>query len=412
MPEYAYEALTDQGTVTRGEATASSELELEGQLRQQGHYLIRAEPRESGDRDGSTGAPAPRARTTDGVVPRRDLLAFTEYLWGASQAGIPILTTLSDLELQLESPRMRQITAELRGAMAEEGKTLSEAMADHPRAFSRLYISTVEAGEATGQMDYALRQLVDYLEWHREITLQVRQATTYPVIVLLVMGALIALLVAFVYPRLLPIFQGFGVELPWPTRMVMATGEFLRSRWSWLLAGTATAVAGWALIGRTKAGRLHIDSLKLRMPVFGPLIHEIEMARLVTYMGLFYRTGVDLLRALTLLEQMTGNARVAAAVRTARLEIAGGDSIAHAFASTGLFPTVVIRSFALGEATGKLDESLERARVYYDREVPAAVRRMVTALQPLLIVVLGGVLGVVAMSIFLPILQIYENIGP
>jgi type II secretory pathway component PulF len=410
VPEYAYEALTDQGTVTRGEATASSELELEGQLRRQGHYLIRAEPR-AGD-GGSGGAPPPQPHRTDGAVPRNDLLAFTEYLWGATQAGIPILTTLSDLELQLESRRMRQITAELRAAMAEEGKTLSEAMADHPRAFSRLYISTVEAGEATGQMDYALRQLVDYLEWHREITLQVRQATTYPIIVLLVMGALVALLVVFVYPRLLPIFQGFGVDLPWPTRMVMATGELLRTRWSWMLAGVAAAVGGWILIGRTATGRMRIDTLKLRMPVFGALIQEIEMARLVTYMGLFYRTGVDLLRALTLLEQMMGNARVAAAVRTARTEIAGGDSIAHALASTGLFPTVVIRSFALGEATGKLDESLERARVYYDREVPAAVRRMVTALQPLLIVVLGGVLGVVAMSIFLPILQIYQNIGP
>jgi type IV pilus assembly protein PilC len=167
----------------------------------------------------------------------------------------------------------------------------------------------------------------------------------------------------------------------------------------------------WRLYGRTTVGRLRIDTLKLKMPIFGRLNHELEMARLVTYMGLFYRTGVDLLRGLALLEQMMTNARIARAVGQARAEIAGGDSIAHALASTKLFPTVVIRSFALGESTGKLDESLERARVYYAREVPAAVRRMLTALQPVLIVFLGGILGLVAMSIFLPILEIYKSVG-
>ena len=406
MPQFAYEALTEQGTIERGETGASSEVELEGRLRDQGRYLIRAEPRAEG------AAPAAAARKrTDGKVNRKELLAFTEYLWGSTQAGIPILTTLADIEVQLESPLMRTITAELRESMAEEGKTLSEAMAEHPKAFTRLYVATVEAGETTGQLDYAVQQLVDYLEWNREITLQIRQATMYPVIVLCAMGGLVTLLVTFVYPRLLPVFEGFDVELPWPTRVVMATGNFLRADWPFLVGGIAAALFLWRLYGRTESGRLRIDTFKLKMPVFGRLMHELEMARLVTYMGLFYRTGVDLLRGLALLEQMMTNRRVARAVAQARQQISGGDSIAHALAQTKLFPTVVIRSFALGESTGKLDESLERARMYYAREVPASVRRMLTALQPVLIVFLGGIIALVARSIFVPIIRIYQSVG-
>jgi len=407
VPRFAYEALTEEGTIERGQTGAASETELESRLREQGQYLIRAEPREEGD---APAAAAARKRT-DGKVNRKDMLAFTEYLWGSTQAGIPILTTLADIELQLDSQLMRTITAELRESMAEEGKTLSEAMAEHPKAFSRLYITTVEAGETTGQLDYAVQQLVDYLEWNREITLQIRQATMYPIIVLCAMGGLVMLLVTVVYPRLLPVFEGFDVELPWPTRVVMGTGNFLRADWPFVLGGVVAFALLWRLYGRTERGRLRIDTFKLKMPVFGRLMHELEMARLVTYMGLFYRTGVDLLRGLALLEQMMTNQRVARAVGQARAEISGGDSIAHALAQTKLFPTVVIRSFALGEATGKLDESLDRARMYYAREVPASVRRMLTALQPVLIVFLGGIIALVALSIFVPIIRVYESVG-
>ena len=406
MPRFAYEALTERGTIERGETGAASEIELETRLREQGQYLIRAEPREETD------APSASVRKrTDGKVNRKDLLAFTEYLSGSTQAGIPILTTLGDIEAQLDSQLMRTITAELRESMAEEGKTLSEAMAEHPRAFNRLFVATVEAGETTGQLDYAVQQLVDYLEWHREITLQIRQATMYPIIVLCTMAGLVALLVTVVYPRLLPVFEGFDVELPWPTRMVMGAGSFLREEWPFLLGGVVAFVVLWRVYGRTESGRLRIDTMKLKMPVFGRLMHELEMARLVTYMGLFYRTGVDLLRGLALLEQMMTNQRVARAVGQARADISGGDSIAHALAATKLFPTVVIRSFALGESTGKLDESLERARMYYAREVPASVRRMLTALQPVLIVFLGGIIALVALSIFVPIVRVYQSVG-
>lgn len=409
MPEFAYEALTSSGLVLHGRMSVADELELEVRLREQGRFLIHSRPQ--GEAPPADARQLRPAKPTDGKVKPQELLAFSEYLWGSVQAGIPILTTLSDLEVQLGSKRLRKITAELRDGMMHDGKSLSEAMSDHPRAFPELYIGTIEAGELSGQLDYALGQLVGFLEWRQEINLQLRQATAYPAIVFTVMVGLVLVLVSFVYPRLSPVFTSFDVQLPLATRIVMAVGNFLRGQWHFLVGGVVGTALAMRLWYATRSGRLALDSAKLRMPLFGPLLHQVEMARVVTYLGLFYRTGVDLIKGLVLMERIIPNRRISVAIRGARDAIMSGDSLAHAFGATNMFPLVVIRSLALGEATGKLDDSLQRARKYYEREGPAAVRRMLSALQPLLIILLGGLLLIVALSIFLPILAIYQNIG-
>ena len=402
MPEFAYEALTEAGTVTRGAMPASSETELEERLRSQGSYLIRVVP---SDRS------AARTRRTDRAIERRELVGFTEYLAASVQAGIPILSTLDDVSARMQSRTGQRIVEEVRTAMAEEGKSLSEALGEHPRAFTPLYVSTVSAGEASGHLDYALLQLVEYLEWQQEIRSQLRQATLYPAMVLLLMAGLVGILVGFVFPRLYPVLNTFDVSLPWPTRLIMGLALFIQTQWVLLLGGTIGLVVTLFLIRRTPRGRLFLDGLALRVPVFGGLVHQINMARFVTYLALFYRTGVELLQGLTLVENMMENQVVARAVRRAREAVARGETMASAFSATGLFPTIVTRSIALGETTGSLDTALARSKAYYDREVPASVRRMLTALQPLLVVLMGGVIVVIALSIFLPILTIYQSIG-
>lgn len=413
MPDYLYQALTNTGTVEKGRLSAHSEEALESLLRDRGHYLISASPTEAPTPEEEAEAARlsiPRAR--DARVARKELLAFTEYLWGSAQAGLPILTTLEDVEYQIDSKPLRSIIETIRLTMLEEGKSLSEAMAEYPKAFPQLYVGTIQAGETTGQLDYVLGQLVDYLEWQQEIGIQVRQATLYPAIVFFLMIALIVLLVAYVYPRLTPIFNGYNVELPLPTQIILGSGEFARDNWPFALIVISTTIFGLMLFNRTPGGRLLLDSWKLRIPIFGKLFHEMEMARVVTYMALFYRTGIDLLRGMELLEGIIKNAKVSRAIRHARKDIAGGSSVAQAMTETGLFPRIVVRSFAMGESTGKLDESLERARIYYAREVPAAVKRMLGALQPMLIIVIGGIVALVALSIFLPVVQIYQNLSP
>ena len=401
MPQFWYEALTATGRVEQATMAATSEEDLAERLRENGSFLVRSRP-----------APKPAAaKKTDGRIDKKHLLALLEYMAGAAQVGMPIMTTLSDVEPRLESKKLRKIVAEMRDSMSLEGKSLSEAMAEHPKAFEAFYISTIEAGEASGQLDYVLAQLVKHLDWQQTIGAQIKQAVLYPIIIVVAIAGLLLVLVGFVFPKLLPVLVSQGTVLPLPTRVVLKTSELIRAYW--MIWSTAIA-AGVVLLGigrRTPATRVKLDALILRIPVFGELISQVNMARLVTYLALFYRTGVEIVYSLELSERLVGNRAIARAVAGVRTAITGGESLATAFGASPLFPPMVVRSVALGEVTGHLDESLGRASVYYEREIPAAVRRMVTILQPALIAVMGGAVLLVGLAIILPILGIYESIG-
>ena len=402
MPDFFYKALTNTGEVHTGWMTAPDERDVEERLRSGGSYLVSAEER----------AQAKKAPThTDGRVNRKQLLAFVEYLAGSAQVGMPILTTLTDVGGRLESKLLRKIVGELHYALSEEGKSLSEAMAQHPIAFPTVYIATIEAGEASGRLDFVLHQLVEYLDWQETISGQVKQATMYPLIVLSAVGGLIILLVTFVFPRILPVLLSRTTVLPLPTRIVMAVSGALRTYWWILMLLIGGGVFGFRILRKTDRGSLAIDRVLLNLPIFGRLLHEVNMARVVTYLGLFYRSGVEVILAMSLVERMLTNRIVANAVRAARDAVEGGATMAAAFSQGSMFPSVVIRSVALGETTGQLDESLARATAYYAREVPAAVRRLITALQPALIVTMGSVVLLVALAMILPILSIYNQIG-
>jgi type II secretory pathway component PulF len=399
LPQFWYKAVTGSGAVAEGWIEAPSEVVVEEELRRKGEFLISVEER------------AKKKKVTDGKIDRKELLAMLEYLSGSFAAGIPLLATLDDVPKRLRSPKLKTIIGEVRFAVAEEGKSLSDALAEHPLAFPTLFVSTIQAGEASGQLSFALQQLVEYLDWQETIGASVRQATMYPIVVMVAISLLVAGLLGFVFPRIVPILRMRGGALPLPTRMVMGLSEFVREGW-WiiLLALVVVSVIVW-LMRRTDAGRMALDSAILKIPAVGEFILEVNMARVVTYLGLFYRTGVDLLHSLLLVEQMTTNRVVGRVVRDARELIAGGESIASAFGRSPYVPVVVMRSLALGEQTGRLDESLERAKLYYAREIPAAVRRVVTLIQPTMIIILGSVILTVALAIMLPILNIYNTIG-
>lgn len=399
MPEFWYKALAGNGAVEEGWMNAASETGVEEELRRKGAFLITAEQR------------ARQQQITDGPVERKELLAFLEYLAGSFTAGLPLLTILDDVPRRLRSKRLKAIVHEVRHAVAEEGKSLSDALAEHPRAFPRVFISTIQAGEASGQLAFSLQQLVEHLDWQENISASVRQATMYPLVVLGAVALLVVGLIGFVFPRILPILRMRDVELPWPTLIIMNTSLFMRNYWWLIVTVAAIAVLGVVLLRRSDKGRYTLDRAILMIPVFGQLMLEVNMARVVTYLGLFYRTGVDLLQSLLLVEQMATNRVVAAVVRTAREEITGGSTIANAFSRSPLVPTVVMRSLALGETTGRLDESLARAQAYYAREIPAAVRRVITLIQPAMIVMLGAIVLIVALAIMLPILNIYNTLG-
>lgn len=399
MPDFWYQAVTGSGSVEEGFMTAPSEIQVEEQLRKQGAFLVKAQVRSR-----------PR-RVTDGKVDRKELLAFLEFLAGSFTAGIPLLTILDDVPRRIRSPKLKTIITEVRNAVADEGKSLSEAMAEHPRAFPQLFIATIQAGEASGQLAFSLEQLVEYLDWQENISGSVRQATMYPIVVLGAVSLLVIGLVGFAFPRLIPILRMRDVELPLPTKIIMTSSLLMRDHWMLLLLGIVAIVVLVIAVRRNERGRYITDAAILKIPAIGQFIVEVNMARVVTYLSLFYRTGVDLLQSLLLVEQMVTNRVIGRLVREARERISGGETIAGAFGHSPLVPIIVMRSLALGESTGQLDASLERAKLYYNREIPAAVRRVVTLIQPAMIVILGGVILLVALAIMLPILNIYNTIG-
>jgi type IV pilus assembly protein PilC len=399
VPDYWYKALTGSGAVQEGWMSAPSEVQVEEALRNQGAFLVEAQQRDR-----------PR-RITDGTVERKELLAFLEYLAGSFSAGIPLLTTLDDIPQRLRSAKLKTIVGEVRTAISEEGKSLSEAMADHPKTFPALFIATIKAGEASGQLAYALQQLVEYLDWQENISASVRQATMYPLVVITAVTMLVVGLVGFVFPRIIPVLRTRDVELPLPTKIIMTASLIIRDHWGVVLAVIAVLVVSFLILRRSERGRLFLDTLILRLPGVGRFVVEVNMARVITYLSLFYRAGVDLMTSLLLVEQMATNKVVANIVRDARIRIEGGETMASAFGRSPLVPVIVLRSLALGESTGHLEESLERAKMYYSREIPAAVKRVVTLIQPAMIVILGGVILLVALAIMLPILNIYNSIG-
>ncbi len=402
MPNYWYKALTGAGTVEQGWITAPDEAEVEERLRASGSFLIEARAKEK---------PKTATTVTDGAVPRKQLLAFMEYLASSVQVGMPLLTTLSDVETRLENRRLRKIIGEVRESISEQGRSLSEALAMHPRAFPDMYVTTIQAGEASGRLDFVLTQLVAYLDWQETISGQIRQATMYPMIVLGAIGMLILILIGYVFPKIIPVLQSRTAELPLPTKIVMAASAFLRAEGIILLVVLVASFLIYRVMrSRPTLGKF-MDGIQLRMPIVGDFVRNVNMARMVTYLGLFYRSGVEIILALTLVERMIANRVVAAAVNRVRLEIEGGETMAAAFGRNPLFPPIIVRSVALGETTGQLDESLARAQTFYEREVPSAVRRMITALQPALIMVMGSVVLLVALAMILPILSIYQSIG-
>jgi type II secretory pathway component PulF len=300
---------------------------------------------------------------------------------------------------------------EIRFAVAEEGKSLSAALAEHPKAFPELYVGTIRAGEASGELGFALRQLVEYMDWQEGISSQLKQATAYPTIVLGAVSMLVVGLLYFVFPRITPLLRVRDIQLPLPTRIILAASTFVRNDWAIVLGLIVAVSVGIFILRRSERGSIFLDQVVLRIPVVGPVLRDIYMARIVTYLSLFYRTGVELVLSLTIVERIIENRVIARDIARARELVTEGVSMAAAFGQSSYFPPVVIRAIALGEATGNLDTALTRAKDYYEREIPGAVKRMIVVLQPLMIAFIGLVILMVALAIILPILNIYNSIG-
>lgn len=402
MPRYAYRAVDPQGRRVSGVLEASSEQAVDQALIQQGLYVIAVTEREQ--QQARPGQP-----TTSLRISRRDLITFTVHLATVLSSGIPLTAGLGDFAQDAPNARLKKVAESIR-ASVESGATLSEAMARLPGAFPEMYVHMVHAGEQTGRVDAVLFDLVTHLEWQSSLISQVRTASVYPLMILGGIAVLMVIMVVFVLPRFIQTFVRVNVPLPRPTRIMLGIGGFLTDYWFLLLLAGIVAYVAYRVMAKTPDGRYVLDRVKLEIPVVGEVMRRLAMGRFSRTFEALYRAGVDFALAMSVVERVVGNAVIGRAIREARQKVLAGTSLAAALQATGEFPPLVLRMIATGESAGNLDQTLNRVTQYYDREVPASVRRLFTVLESLTYVVLAvAVLGM-ALALYSPLYTLLQNL--
>lgn len=399
MPRFSYQARSRAGQRVNGVMLAENEDQLVLTLREMDLYLIAAKPEGS-----STSGYISRK------VRRRELINFTVQLSTAIGAGIPILQTFQGLEEQTTNRKMKRaieaITEDLRG-----GSSISLALSRHPHIFSDVYVSMVRAGEVSGNLVKVLQNVTVFLEWQDNLASEIKRATIYPATVMVAVLVLIGLLLGFVFPKILPIIQNLKVPLPFITRAIIGVADFVRHGWYLLLLAGVGLYILIRLLKASDGGLLIVDALKLRAPVVGGLVEEICLSRFAHHLGTLLRTGVDITQSLSIVERVVGNAVIARAVSEAKEKVIQGGSLWSSLQETGVFPPLVVRMIFVGETTGTIDSTLERVTEYYDRELPATVKKLFAVLEPLVIVILAAIVLMVALSIFLPLYSALGKVG-
>jgi len=337
------------------------------------------------------------------------LLTFTLYLHTMITAGVPLLAGLKQIAEQTENLYMKKVINSLCEDI-QAGKKISEAMERFPKVFNELYVSVIRAGEASGKLEVILQDLYNFLEWQDELVKSIRKAMVYPTVVLGAVGSLVIILIVFVFPRFMGMFADIKMELPAPTKLVIFISNFISQYWKVMLGTLAILVVAYIVAYRTPQGKVWIDKYKLRLPIFGPLIKKVSISRFAHYLGVMLRAGINVTEAFAITERLVGNADIANVVRMMREMITGGKKISEAMERFHEFPPLVIQMVSVGEMSGKLEDNLNKVSMFYDREVPEAIQKTLSSVQPLIIIFLAGVVILVALSIFLPMFQMASAI--
>ena len=399
MPFFDYRAIDQTGRTVKGTLSAVNDVDLELRLKRMGLDLVTLSE--------LSRQYAPRGRER---VTRRDLVTFCIHMRYITRAGIPLLDGLRDLRDSMEKRGFRDVLTALLEDL-EGGKVLSQALASHPSVFGAVFVHSIRAGEQTGLLDAVFERLAESLKWQEEVAAKAKRLMIYPAIVLTVVGTAILFLMIYLVPQVLALVKTMGVTLPWPTLVLMAVSNAMQSYW---LVGLALLlVAGTALplwVRKTEAGRDWWDRAQLRLPLVGPILQKIVLARFTNTLAMMYRSGVTVLEALKAGEMIAGNRVIAGGIRRAAQQIADGQGLSESFQSLALFPPLVIRMLRVGETTGALDDALENVTYFYNREVLDSIENGLRVMEPLLTAVLGLLLGAILVSVLLPVYDLIGNL--
>ena len=398
---YDYKVRDRQGNVITGQLIGDSEVLVLQRLRDMGMTPVEVKKAASGVKM--------EINLRPGRVKLKDLAVFCRQFATMVNSGLPILRALAILADQTPNKELAKVLTVVR-LDVEHGSSLSMALTKHPKAFNNLFVAMVKAGETGGVLDDVLLDLADMIETEVELRRKIKSAMTYPIVVVALVVLIMAAMLLFVVPQFKTIYAQLGGSLPLPTRVLLAVSDLFKQYW-WLMILMAFG-ARYALkrYKRTPAGRHLIDSLKIRVPVFGPLFHKVALARFSSTLGMLLKSGVPILQALDIVKETVNNNVLAKAIDDVKEAVREGESMAKQLAKHGVFPPMVVQMLAVGEETGQIDTMLEKVAQFYDQEVEATVDALTSLIEPLLIAVIGACVGGAVVALYMPMFKIIEAI--
>jgi type IV pilus assembly protein PilC len=401
MPDFKYQGTNRSGSSVSGVMTANSKADLQNLLRRQ-----QITPTKMSEKGKEFNMP-----TFGGGVNAKELAIFTRQFSVMIDAGLPLVQCLEILGNQQENKFFQKVLINTR-SMVESGSTLSTAMRSSPKVFDGLYVNMVEAGETGGILDIILQRLSTYIEKNVKLQRAVKSALVYPVGVLTIAGLVIFLLLWKVVPIFATLFAGLGVTLPLPTKIVIAMSNFVGSYFGLLIvAGIIGGIFGLKVWYGTPGGKFVLDTIILKLPVLGLLMRKIAVARFTRTLGTLITSGVPILEGLDITAKTSGNAVVERALQKVRKALEEGKSLTEPLKDSNVFPGMVTQMIAVGEQTGAMDAMLQKIADFYEEEVDAAVKDLLTAMEPVMIVFLGVVVGGVVISMYLPLFTLIGKLS-
>lgn len=401
MQNYSYTARDTYGKVVRGTMVAENELELSNKISNLGYYLVNSK---------IITLRQVKTSTTLLRLSPKELLTFTIHLATLLDAGVPLVASLRDLARDETKEHIQKIIDDVRYRV-EAGTSLKEALSVQHRSFPKLFIAIVGAGESTGKLGLCLNELAKLLEWQMELTAKMVEAATYPMILFCVMMGVVILMMVKMIPTFEPIFKEMHIALPAPTQFILDMSHFVRRTWYISLGALIFLTAVYKFYNATPKGKYVLDSFKLKIPLAGSLLRKVALSRFCHTFALGLKSGVNILSALDFAGEVVGNMRIQRSVEKAKDSVNIGEKLGTSFQVSGEFPPLVVRMISVGEQSGALSHTLEKVNDFYDKEVPATIKKLFALFEPLMIIFMAVVVGGIAVAIFLPMFKMADAIG-
>ena len=396
MPAFRYRALSPAGEAQQGLLDAADLDQAVDRLHNMGLVPVRLEPQ------GAAKLATDRLSFLQKKVAPRDLILFTRQLETMLDSGLPILSSLESLHAQTTHPRLKPAVDRVRSDV-EQGSTLTEALRRQPDCFPRIYVNLVYAGEEGGLLAQMLDRVASLLEYEAETEQRIRSATFYPTLIITELCLAFLVLIKFVLPRFASLFRKFDTTLPLPTRVLIGLSDFFEKQWLPFLFFLGCAVVAGVLWSRSERGRWKIDRVVIRAPIFGPIFLMTIMSRFSRVLSALLASGIPIVQALDIVRGVVGNRVVEAEVDKMRDGVVAGMGLAEPLKESSVFPPLVVKMLSVGEETGAVDKMLLRVSRYYDQDVDYAVKNLSTAIEPVLLVILGAAVLFTALAVFLPL---------